>query len=159
MIADRIRAIRDHLDMTRKGFGEKIYVSQDVINNLERGRVAPTENHIRAICEKFNVNEHWLRTGEGEMFNTANESLDALAEANNIDPITRAIVVGLMEMPAVHREPFINLIFKVSSMVTTGDYEQAKVEALAAETVFGTGLDTLTKNRPQDDDQEQPHTV
>ena len=157
MISDRIRDVRDHLDMTRKGFGEKIYLSQDVINNLERGRVAPTELHIKAICEKFNVNEHWLRTGEGEMFNPVNESLDALAEANHIDPITRAIVVGLLEMPAAHRDPFINLIFKVSSMVTTGDYERAKVEALAAETVFSKQLATA-KDCSQDDEEEQLRT-
>lgn len=155
MIADRIRDIRDHLDMTRKGFGEKIYVSQDVINNLERGRVTPTEFHIKAICEKFNVNEHWLRTGEGEMFNPVNESLDALAEANNIDPVTRAIVVGLLEMPAAHREPFINLIFRVSSMVNSGDYDKVREEALAAGAQFAT-FTTAKDQTPEDD--EQLHT-
>lgn len=28
----------------------------------------PSDRTIVAICKEFSVNEHWLRTGEGEMF-------------------------------------------------------------------------------------------
>lgn len=163
MIADRIRAIRDHFDMTRKSFGEKIYVSQDVINNLERGRVTPTEYHISGICERFNVNEHWLRTGEGEMFNPTNTSLDALAEANNIDPVTRAIVEGLIEMPAQTREAFIGLIFDISDRIRNSDYEAARPEAVAATAskYFKNFNAAKAENPPEEDrrDLQEPHTV
>ena len=157
----RIKLIRDTLKLSQEEFGEAIGIKRSGVSNIESGQRSVSERHIKLLKSAYNVNEHWLRTGEGEMFNPANESLDALAEANHIDPITRAIVVGLLEMPAAHREPFINLIFRVSSMVTTGDYERAKVEALAAETVFGTGLDSLAtvKDHAQDDEEEQPHTV
>ena len=163
MIADRIRAIRDHFDMTRKSFGEKIYVSQDVINNLERGRVTPTEYHISGICERFNVNEHWLRTGEGEMFNSTNTSLDALAAANNIDPVTRAIVEGLIEMPAQAREAFIGLIFDISDRIRNSDYEAARPEAVAATAskYFKNFNAAKAENPPEEDrrDLQEPHTV
>ena len=163
MIADRIRAIRDHFDMTRKSFGEKIYVSQDVINNLERGRVTPTEYHISGICERFNVNEHWLRTGEGEMFNPTNTSLDTLAAANNIDPVTRAIVEGLIEMPAQAREAFIDLIFDISDRIRNSDYEAARPEAVAATAskYFKNFNAAKAENPPEEDrrDLQEPHTV
>ena len=65
----RIEAIRKELKMSRAAFGASIGVSGDVINNLERGRVEVKDHMVLLICNEFNVNEDWLRTGEGEMFN------------------------------------------------------------------------------------------
>ena len=64
----RIEKARKSLSMTRAAFGEKMGVSGDVINNLERGRVETKEHMIMLICQTFGVNEEWLRTGKGEMF-------------------------------------------------------------------------------------------
>ena len=64
----RIEEVRKHFRYSRAFFGKEIGVSGDVINNLERGRVEIKEHMILLICKKFNVNENWLRTGEGEMF-------------------------------------------------------------------------------------------
>lgn len=86
----RIEEIRKSIPLSRNAFGEKIGVSGDVINNLERGRVEVKEHMILLICEKFNVNEAWLRTGEGEMFlSTAREreltnlTMDLLTESSD----------------------------------------------------------------------------
>ena len=68
MIGDNIRALRELKNMSRREFSEALYVSQDVINNLERNRVAPAELMIKCICHTFHVNREWLETGEGEMF-------------------------------------------------------------------------------------------
>lgn len=68
MIPERVKILRKHLDLTQSEFGKQIGVSRDVISNLEYGRVAPTDLIINMICAKFGVDEHWLRTGEGEMF-------------------------------------------------------------------------------------------
>ena len=68
MIGDNIRALRELKNMSRREFSEALYVSQDVINNLERNRVAPAELMIKCICDTFHVNREWLETGEGEMF-------------------------------------------------------------------------------------------
>ena len=65
----RIEQVRKALNKSRASFGEMIGVSGDVINNLERGRVEIKDHMILLICREFNVNEQWLRTGEGEMFN------------------------------------------------------------------------------------------
>ena len=54
--------------MTQSEFGEKLGVKRDVINNIENNRLKKPENQepiYRLICEKFNVNEDWLRTGAG----------------------------------------------------------------------------------------------
>lgn len=35
---------------------------------MEKGERIPSERTIADICREFGVDEHWLRTGEGEMF-------------------------------------------------------------------------------------------
>jgi hypothetical protein len=38
------------------------------MSQIEVGRTALMEKNIKLICATFNVNEQWLRTGNGEMF-------------------------------------------------------------------------------------------
>lgn len=64
----RIRAVREALKLSQRMFGEKLGVSRDIISNIEYGRVQPREAFLRLICQLYGVNEHWLRTGEGAMF-------------------------------------------------------------------------------------------
>lgn len=68
MSNDNIRALRKALDLTQNEFGRKIGVSRNVINNLELGRVEPSDLIINMLCKTYNVNAAWLRSGEGEMF-------------------------------------------------------------------------------------------
>ncbi len=68
-LSNRIKAVREALKLSQREFGEKLGVSRDVISNIEYNRVSPKELLIRHICELYNVNSHWLETGEGEMFN------------------------------------------------------------------------------------------
>lgn len=66
-INERIKHLRnDVLNLSRAAFGERIGVSGDVINNLERGRVEPKEPIIKLICSEFHVDYIWLTTGEGD---------------------------------------------------------------------------------------------
>ena len=61
----------EQLHMTQTEFGEALGVKRDVINNIENNRLKNPEKQepiYRLMCEKFNVSEEWLRTGEGEMF-------------------------------------------------------------------------------------------
>ena len=83
-INERIRELRETKNMSRKAFGEVLGVSGDVINNIEGNRLKRPEQKeplYKLICEKFNVNEKWLRTGEGNMFLPAtNEEADYVSE-------------------------------------------------------------------------------
>ena len=65
---DRIKKIRKALDLTQQEFADRICVKRGGIANYEIGRNEPTDSVISLICREFNVNEDWLRTGEGEMF-------------------------------------------------------------------------------------------
>ena len=63
----RIKSIRQHFKKTQKEFGESLGVSRDTFASYESGRVVPKNTFIQLLCSEYNVNEGWLRTGEGEM--------------------------------------------------------------------------------------------
>lgn len=64
----RIKAVRKFLGLSQSAFGAVFGASRDMINNIENGRAAISDMALLAICREFNVDEIWLRTGEGEMF-------------------------------------------------------------------------------------------
>lgn len=70
-IGERIEILRKDLSMSRRVFGERLGVSESVIVNIEYDRLKrpdQKESLYKLICKEFNVNEEWLRTGNGEMF-------------------------------------------------------------------------------------------
>lgn len=67
-IKDRIKLIRKEKKLTQVEFGEVIGVKGNTVTNYETGLRNPTDAVIKSICREFNVNETWLKTGEGEMF-------------------------------------------------------------------------------------------
>ena len=81
---DRIKAVREAYRLTQREFGERLGVSRDVISNLEYERVQPKDVFIRHICEMYNVNEQWLKTGNGEMFLSDPEEKSALEQIRKL---------------------------------------------------------------------------
>ena len=65
---ERIENLIKHLGITKTKFAEKLSVSQPYISKIIISGYVPSDRLIEDICEKFNANEKWLRTGEGEMF-------------------------------------------------------------------------------------------
>lgn len=65
---ERIKKIRKHLDLTMEKFGERLGVGKTAISNIENNNRNLTDQMAISICREFNVDENWLRTGEGEMF-------------------------------------------------------------------------------------------
>ena len=70
---ERLRQLRKALDITQQEFADKIGVKRNSYANYETGRNTPIDAIILSICREFNVNEEWLRTGEGEMFEELTE--------------------------------------------------------------------------------------
>lgn len=64
----RIRELREHLNLSRPQFGAKLGVSHDVIANIELDRAKINPIMVQHICDVFGVSRKWLETGDGEMF-------------------------------------------------------------------------------------------
>lgn len=74
----RIKLLRNTLDLTQQKFADRLGIKGNTISQYESGRNAPVDAVISLICREFNVNETWLRTGEGEMFRNTPESSQIL---------------------------------------------------------------------------------
>ncbi len=66
----RIKELRKALGLTLEQFGKRLGVKKTAISNIENDHRGVTEQMFLSIVREFNVNEQWLRTGEGEMFVT-----------------------------------------------------------------------------------------
>ena len=64
----RIKELRIALGKNQTDFAQKLSVSRSAICKIESGENSPSEQTIALICKEFSVNEDWLRTGNGEMF-------------------------------------------------------------------------------------------
>lgn len=65
---DRIKEIRKSHNLTQSEFGERIGIKGNTVTSYETGLRVPSDAVVLSICREFGVNEIWLRTGEGEMF-------------------------------------------------------------------------------------------
>lgn len=65
---ERLKELRKALNLTQQAFADAIGVKRNTVATYEIGRNEPIDAVIKLICDRFHVNEIWLRTGEGEMF-------------------------------------------------------------------------------------------
>lgn len=75
---ERIKELRKSLGLTLEKFGEQLGVTKQTVSRIENGVNNLTEQMIKSICREFNVNEEWLRDGEGEMFQIPDDEDAAL---------------------------------------------------------------------------------
>ena len=71
-INDRIGMILKEIKLTKTEVAKKLKVSQQYISKLSTTGT-PSDILIDDICEKFDINEEWLRTGKGEMLRQYSE--------------------------------------------------------------------------------------
>ena len=98
---ERIKVLRKSLPdySTLIKFATKIGVSDAAISQVETGKCNVSDRLRREICREFNVNEQWLRTGEGEMFRdmSAAEEIDRfIGDALSDDKSFRAQLIATL---------------------------------------------------------------
>lgn len=74
-MSDRAREVRKAMKKTQKEFAALMGTQQTTLSSMETSQGPISARYIKTICSIFNVNEHWLRTGEGQMFNNDKETV------------------------------------------------------------------------------------
>ena len=67
-INERVKELRKALKLTQDQFADELNITRSSLSVIEIGKTAVTERNIKEICNKFKVNQDWIRYGEGEMF-------------------------------------------------------------------------------------------
>lgn len=96
---ERIKKLRKSLGLTQQEFSDRIKVKRNTVATYEMGRSMPSDAAISLICREFNVNETWLRTGDGEMFKPVNrdqEIADFMAGILKGEPDFRTKLISVM---------------------------------------------------------------
>ena len=83
---ERLKLLRKALNLTQVAFAQQLNISRSIIATYEGGNAPVSERTMNDICRVFNVNEQWLRTGEGPMFR----------EQDNLDNMLAAEVAKLV---------------------------------------------------------------
>jgi transcriptional regulator with XRE-family HTH domain len=65
----RIKNIRKTLGLNQKDFASPLNISSTFLSEIENGKYKPGFDFFKNILDHFNVNLHYLLTGQGEMFN------------------------------------------------------------------------------------------
>ena len=134
-IGDRIGEIISTLKIKKVYFAEQLKIDQSYVTQLTNGRRNPSDRLVSDICEKFNISEKWLRTGEGEMFSPkASAAMEALARER-----------GLTHSDFVLIEKFLNL--KPESRVAIAEYMLEVAAALNGDDI---PLDSVTATKKTD---------
>lgn len=113
---DRLKKLRKELDLTQTEFAERIGSVQNTITGYESGRRNPSNPVIASICKEFNVNEEWLRTGDGEMFAPdAGEEIEQLAKKYHLSRGMQIFIEKLVNTKPEVQEVLINLIMETAA--------------------------------------------
>lgn len=114
-LGERIKKLRRELDLTQQEFATKIGSVQNTITGYETGRRVPSNQVISLICREFNVNETWLRTGEGEMFLKAPDTaVGQLAKELGLDEFMQGIVNEYLKLNEDQRKVVRNFVSKIA---------------------------------------------
>jgi transcriptional regulator with XRE-family HTH domain len=100
-VNERVRQVRNALNLTQKDFGDKITLAQTYLSQIEKGNRNVTEKIFKIICHEFNVNEEWLRTGDGEMFNSYSDNiLFDISKKYKLDELDEKILLSYIKLNA-----------------------------------------------------------
>lgn len=69
MYQERIKQIRQELELSVAKLSKKIGIPERTITSYERNERVPSLEFLATLCRTFNINANWFLTGKGEMFN------------------------------------------------------------------------------------------
>lgn len=101
----RFKTIREYYNLSMRSFGEQLGLTASGVSAIEYGTRSLGEKHIKLICAAFpDISEHWLRTGEGDMF--LPKSTSSLPAELAQSPMVRAILETYLDLDPQGRALF-----------------------------------------------------
>lgn len=108
---ERVKELRKALGLSGEKFGEPLGVQRNSISQIETGKNNLTDQMIKLICLTYNVNEDWLRTGQGSMFNETDDGfLSELKREFNLSDFDMKFLEAYMSLDKEDRASIKKLI-------------------------------------------------
>ncbi len=112
---ERLKELRkEHLHLTLEKFGEPLGVKHNTLSQLENGKNNLTDQMILSICRTYNVNEEWLRNGNGPIFQELPDDDEygaAIAELSD-DPVIKSMMIEYSKLDKSLRSAFRDFLIR-----------------------------------------------
>ena len=129
-IGERLKLIRKESGLNQTEFGARISLSQTTIGLYESDNRVVTDRAISQICATFNINERWLKTGEGEMRRTTNP---LFLKDSSLDAADREILESYIRMTPTQRQFIKDWIRNIAQTITDAEAPPAEKRVSDAE--------------------------
>ena len=103
LMSERLKQLRKTLKLTQQEFADRIGIARGNIGAYEVGKNAPSDAVISLICREFNVNEKWLRSGEGEMFHIPDDE-DAVLVSDLLENTDDVFYQSVLELIRTYKQ-------------------------------------------------------
>lgn len=126
----RISRIVEENGLTKSAFGKRLGISQSMASMICNGSAKPSDRTISDICREFGINEHWLRTGEGEMKKTISRDIEIAAFMGAVmrdenDDFVRRLVSVLSKLDVAEWELLEKMAMKLAAEAKKEDQAEA----------------------------------
>ena len=125
-IGDRIKEVRKIKGLTQQRFADELGLKRNTVGGYEIGTVTPSDRTIADISQKFDINESWLRTGEGEMLRPVSRDEEISSFMGDVmrgesDDFRRRLVAVLSKLDASEWELLEKMALKLADECKKGD--------------------------------------
>lgn len=111
----RVRLIRESLKLNQYTFANRLGISGPGISKIEGGHRKVTDRMVLTICKEYNINERWLRFGEGEMYRKPlPNGIEDVANFYHFDEMDRRIFYEYIQMDEKKRNVIKEYIKKIA---------------------------------------------
>ncbi|HLP58508.1 MAG TPA: helix-turn-helix transcriptional regulator [Candidatus Deferrimicrobium sp.] len=89
-VGDRVAMVKEHCHLKTTEFAKRLGISHSFLSQVISGKRKPSYEFLCALSVEFNINLHWLFTGQGEMI-----------AGQRIDNDIYDVVQGLIDDPEI----------------------------------------------------------
>ncbi len=119
----RVKYLRKLLKLSQEEFGSRLGVTAAGISRIEGGKRNLTEQMVFHICKEFNVNEGWLRSGEGEIFKQVpNAVMGELTRQYQLDALDIRIIYEYLMLDDKKRQVIKEYILRIAKNDPSPNY-------------------------------------
>jgi len=115
-LKDRIRAIREHADLSQEEFGKRIGIKRSAVSLIENGKNNITEQIVKLVCNEFGINEKWLREGKEDMFKTSEDLLELISSkvaSGDLNDTDKKMITNYVTLTPKNRAIFRDFLQKL----------------------------------------------
>lgn len=122
ILNSRVKLLRKQLGFSQEALGIKLGVTGAGISKIENGQRNLTEQMIILICIEFDINERWLRYGEGEMFKEKTSyGIEQIANFYDLDDLDVRIIQEYIKLNAKNRKVIKEYIMRIAELNSNTD--------------------------------------